>query len=176
MFFCEKCYFCAVMKENLKQIVERLRSDGSVCGEFSSSLDEATTRSAIMEMASSAQGVEFLTERFSKDIEPDYEAIADDLAAHINGNRTFRHGTGTGYTSEVYIGGTWDVEACSSVLTFWGASAHVTVPEYRYVTIFCDREAQIDIETGRGSHVVCVHYCGMPESSGLGKVRYIKGE
>lgn len=162
------------MKElDFRKIVERLRTDGSVCGRYRGVVLSASTKSALMQAVSTSQGVEFITSRLSDDIHMDYASVAKELSAHINGERVFEC---DGYTTEIYIGYAGDVLSRTSLLALWGCHAHLTVPDNRAVTVFCDAASHLDIECGRNARVGCVYYGETPSGTGYGNIHYVKGE
>lgn len=160
------------MATGFREIIERLRTDGSVCGRYREVVLSASTKSALMQAVSTSQGVEFLTSRLSDDIHMDYASVAKELSSHINGERVFGC---DGYTTEIYIGYAGDVLSRTSLLVLWGCNVHLAVPDSRAVTVFCDAATRLDIECGRGASVACVYYGTLPEASGYGNVKFVKG-
>lgn len=147
-------------------------SGNGVCRKYRGLLSSASSKSAIAEIISDSNGVEFLTQRISTDISMDYAEVASTLKAHTNGRRVFEH---DGYTSEIYCGYKGNVEARSTLLAVWGSRLDIHVPAHHMVEIDCDSHSSCTITADEGARVVCVYWGEKPvvTAESTGSVKFI---
>lgn len=159
---------------DFKSAVVRLNGDAGVCDSYRTMLSEARTRSGIMELAATAEGMFYMTGRLSHGLPLDYNSVARSVSSHINGRRMFTFGDGETYTSEIYIGYSGCLEGRTSALALWGCLATLKVGHHRYMQVLCDANTRLVMECGECSEVVCVYYGEKPSVKGTGNVKFIK--
>lgn len=162
--------FAIVM--TFQEIRQFLLSGGNICQKYRDLVLSASSKSALAEIISDANGIEFLTSRISTDISMDYAEVASTLRAHVNGRRVFEHG---GYTSEIYCGYKGKVTARSTILAVWGSDVTIRVPALKRVEINCDSHSTCRIFLEKGASAACVYWGKKPEvdPDSLGIIRCI---
>ena len=154
------------------EIKQHLLSGDSVCQRYRGLAASASSKSALAEIISDSNGVEFLTQRISTDVEMDYADVARVLGSHVNGKRVFQH---DGYTSEIYCGYSGEIEARSTLLAVWGSDVDIYVPAGTMLEIDCDSRSSCTIFLEEGAFASCVHWGAKPavKEGSLGMIKFV---
>lgn len=158
------------------EIRNYLLDSGAICGLYKDRVSSSGSKSALMDMISDANGIEFVTAHISTDVPVDYRDVLTYFSNHINGARVFEHSGADGgrYTSEIYCGYAGTVTARSTMLALWGCDVTVVVPDGKMVEISCDAGTSCRIECKHGARVACVYWGEKPECAHSdGSVKFI---
>lgn len=160
---------------DVKETRKYLLSKNLICDLYRSRVANAGSKSALMDVMSDANGIEFVTDRISRDVQLDYPSVRRYLGNHVNGNHIFEHTEdGETYSSEIYCDYRGGVDARTTMLALWGCDVDVHVPENKLMEISCDRYSRCRIDCSRGARVICVYWGEKPQLVSLdGSVKFI---
>lgn len=149
---------------------------GNLCDLYKSSVSSANSKLALMRLALSGGAAGYLCEMEAKGMGLDPKVISKEFAAYINGRYIGEYQQGEGsYSSVLYC--EWNqpndsLLIVNTLTTFISSDALVVIPDYSYVSIYCDAKTRLQVYCP--SEARCeVHYWNGAEITTAGEVSNI---
>lgn len=164
------------MVRDFNDWIKQITETDNLCANYYKKVQNAKSSKQLMDIVMDSNGMSFLPEMEAHGVALPYEVITSRFGSFINGNYIgeFKNDKGNGYTSAIYCCYQGTINADTTLLTVLGCKANIYVAENNVVTIYADKNCELNI--GCPANARCtVHYWGEePEISG--NVELIKEE
>lgn len=164
------------MVNTFEDWINRLVESDEICTEYYKKVKKSLSVKQLFDSGCDTNGIEYLCIMDAKGMPLPYEIVTSKFGSFINGRYISEHkaSNGDSYKSSIYCCYQGEIKADVTILGLLGCKADVYVGENNVVTIYADKNCDLNIACPLGS-IARVHYWGKePEYSG--NVELIKRE